>query len=412
LNFYYFQDKLSENLLLRLGICVGIVMMIQLCMAQPMLRCNSHSPANFEQEEIQTGYALGRNEIILPVVFHVVWSTPEENTPEEFITSQLQVLNDDFNRLNPDIINVPQRFQNDVSSIGIRFCLAQQDPDGNPHPGIIRVETDIPFIGGQKETESNLSLIKNSILGGSDAWDPERFLNVWIGARNDGIAGIATFPTAEEAGTPEDGIELDYTVVGIRNDDTAFNLGRTLTHEIGHYLNLEHPWGSTVSCFNEEGDFVDDTPDQGEVYFGCIENDRRSCGSVDMVNNYMNFLDDGCLWFFTNGQRDRMIDALFRLRFGLISSGICADSQPVPPRPLDVALLRQTPFGYQIDLSFLPQLNYRLELYDMSGRFIWTEDQNGLSTHIINLNSLSTGVYVVRYVADDIQQTTRIFIKN
>lgn len=386
-------------------------MMIQLCIAQPMSRCGSIAPVGIDQEVVHVGEAMTRNEIILPIVFHVVWSNPEENISEELLRSQLQVINDDFNRLNPDIINVPQRFQDDVSSIGIRFCLAQQDPEGNPHPGIIRVQTAVEFIGGQKEAESNISLIKNSSLGGSDAWDPERFLNVWIGARNDGIAGMATFPTAEEAGTSEDGIELDYTVVGIRNDNSAFNLGRTLTHEIGHYLNLEHPWGSTVSCFNE-GDFVEDTPDQGEVYFGCIEDDRRSCGSIDMVNNYMNFLDDGCLWFFTRGQRDRMIDALFRLRFGLISSGICADSQPVPPRPLDVALLRQTPFGYQIDLSFLPQLDYRLELYDMSGRFIWTEDQNGLSTHLINLSTISTGVYIVRFVTDDIQQTTRIFIKS
>ena len=258
--------------------------MIQLCIAQPMSRCGSIAPVGIDQEVVHVGEAMTRNEIILPIVFHVVWSNPEENISEELLRSQLQVINDDFNRLNPDIINVPQRFQDDVSSIGIRFCLAQQDPDGNPHPGIIRVQTAVEFIGGQKEAESNISLIKNSSLGGSDAWDPERFLNVWIGARNDGIAGMATFPTAEEAGTSEDGIELDYTVVGIRNDNSAFNLGRTLTHEIGHYLNLEHPWGSTVSCFNE-GDFVEDTPDQGEVYFGCIEDDRRSCGSIDMVNN-------------------------------------------------------------------------------------------------------------------------------
>ena len=395
----------------RLAICLGLVILTQLSLAQPIVRCGSHAPETIDEGARHADQAFTRNEIIIPIVFHVVWNSPEENIAEELLSSQLQVINDDFNRLNPDIINVPRRFQDDVSSIGIRFCLAQQDPNGNPHTGVIRVQTDVSSIGGQRESESNLSLIKNSSLGGSDAWDPERFLNVWIGARDDGIAGIATFPTALEAGTPEDGIELDYTVVGIRNDTSAFNLGRTLTHEIGHYLNLEHPWGSTVSCINGD-DFVDDTPDQGEIYFGCIVDERRSCGSVDMVNNFMNFLDDGCLWFFTNGQRDRMIDALFRLRFGLISSGICADTRPVPPRPLDIAVLRQIPFGYQIDLSFLPELDYRLELYDITGRLMWTENQNGLSTHLIDLTRFNTGVYVVRFVADDIEQAAKIFIRN
>ena len=383
----------------------------QLCLAQDMIRCGSQAPSTFEAHYTAPAQAMTRNEIAIPIVFHVVWNQLDENISEELITSQLQAINDDFNRLNPDIINVPNRFQDDVGNIGIRFCLAQQDPDGSLHPGIIRIQTDVASIGGKKEIESNLSLIKNTALGGSDAWDTERYLNVWIGARDDGIAGNATFPTGPEVGTPEDGIVIDYTAIGIRNDGTAFDLGRTLTHEIGHFLNLEHPWGSTVSCFND-GDFVEDTPDQGDIYFGCIDEQQRSCGSVDMVNNYMNFLDDACLWFFTNGQRDRMIDALFRFRFGLISSGICVDSRPVPPRPLDVALLRQTPFGYQIDLSFLPELDYQLELYDMAGRFLWTERQNGLSSHLIDVTSISTGVYIVRFVADDIQQATKIFIRN
>ncbi len=79
---------------------------------------------------------------------------------------------------------------------------------------------------------------------------------------------------------------------------------------------------------------VNDTPDQGELYFDCIKDERSSCGSIDMVNNFMGFVDDACLLFFTNVQRDRMIDALFKYRYRLISSGICNDSQPVPPQPL------------------------------------------------------------------------------
>ena len=160
--FFSIFKTTIEKLRLRLSICVGCIMMIQLCIAQPMSRCGSIAPVGIDQEVVHVGEAMTRNEIILPIVFHVVWSNPEENISEELLRSQLQVINDDFNRLNPDIINVPQRFQDDVSSIGIRFCLAQQDPEGNPHPGIIRAQTAVEFIGGQKEAESNICLLYTS----------------------------------------------------------------------------------------------------------------------------------------------------------------------------------------------------------------------------------------------------------
>ncbi len=369
--------------------------------------CGSMSPIDFSPTQLS---AYPRNDITIPVVFHILWHDIEENLPDELIFSQIQVLNDDFNGNNVDIINVPKEFQRDVGNVNISFCLAQEDPEGHPSNGINRIYSSTPAIGGIIGTESRKSHIKHSDLGGVDAWDTDRYLNVWVSARTDEIIGKATFPNDPEVPEGEDGIELDFKVVGSRPDsDYPFNLGRTLTHEIGHYLNLDHLWGKTISCFNE-GDMVDDTPRQGEAYFGCVMGSKSSCGSRDMVHNFMNFLDDECMWYFTQGQTDRMIDALFRYRYELISSGICSDATPIPPAPLEVALIRQTPFGVQINLSFLPEINYTLRLYDIQGRHIWTERQNALSVHLIDSKSYQSGVYILTMEYEGQSTAQKIYI--
>lgn len=362
--------------------------------AQDNRTCTSNPPLGFYNEQ-ENVYANKREELFIPIVFHVVYHNNEENISDDIIYSQLQTINDDYNSNNLDITNVPAVFQKDVGNVGIEFCLASEDPFGNPSTGIIRVNTPIDSIGGQISFENGLKKLKFTQLGGSDAWDTEKYLNVWISNRSDGIIGTATFPNDPDTTPGEDGIELDYRVVGNKPQfQSRFNIGRTLTHEIGHYLNLDHPWGKTVSCFNE-GDMVEDTPVQGEAYFGCSTSMQSSCGSRDMVHNFMGFMDDACLWYFTKGQANKMVNSIFKYRYGLLSSGICSDLQPIPDDPLEIATIRQVNFGLQINLGFMPQVGYRLDLYDISGRHIWTNDQNGLSIHLANLSSQNTGVYIL-----------------
>lgn len=373
------------------------------------LRCSSAPPPTFYDYHIYNT-AISRNEIVIPVVFHIIWSKSEENLSDEIILSQIQVLNEDFNRNNVDLINVPNTFQKYVGNPGISFCLATIDPTGRPMQGIVRTFTDIDKIGGQFEFESGRKLIKHNDLGGSSAWDTDRYLNIWVSSRQDGILGFSTFP--EEALLEgEDGIEIDFRAIGIKeNVNYNFNLGRTLTHEIGHYLNLDHLWGKTISC-NNEGDMVDDTPVQGEAYFGCPNEPQYSCDSRDMISNFMNFTDDKCLNFFTRGQSSRMLDALFRFRYRLISSGICSDENPLPDDPLKVAIIRQTRLGVQINLGFMPNVGYQLYLYDITGKLIWSEGQNSLSIHLINNSRpIPTGVYVVSMIYDGNKFARKVFI--
>lgn len=362
------------------------------------------------EEEVESPvYAYPREDVVIPVVFHVVWHNTSENISDKRIRKQLAVLNEDYNQNNADIVMVARRFQRDVGNSGIEFCLANRTPDGDPHKGIIRVKTEVEQIGGKFGSEGLRRRIKHDDLGGSSAWDTERYLNVWISARDDEILGVATFPN-ENIPDGEDGVEIDYrAITGNPDLSYPYRLGRTLTHEIGHYLNLQHLWGSELSCTNA-GDGVDDTPKQGKAYFGCPHGDHQSCGSHDMVSNFMNFSYDECMHFFTKGQVERMRDALFKYRYELISGEICNAGKPVPPDPLDLSVIRQSRLGLLINLSRVPQINYKINVYDMTGRLYWTANQTPLSIHLVDSQNWATGIYIVQLSAPNINVVRKILV--
>ena len=187
----------------------------------------------------QKVYGKSMNNVTIPVVVHVVYSNAQNNISDNRIFSQIQVLNEDFRRTNSDAINTPSQFQSVVADMSINFCLATKDPDGNPTNGIIRKYTN----------KSGFSLYDTTIhynaTGGSDAWDSDKYLNIWVCNINGGILGWAQFPYA---GTKEtDGVVINHDNFGINlNYSSAYNLGRTTTHEVGHWLNLFHVWGDNT----------------------------------------------------------------------------------------------------------------------------------------------------------------------
>ena len=244
--------------------------------------------------------------ITIPVVVHVVYRTSAENISLAQIQSQMQVLNDDFRRLNADRDNT----WGQAADSEIEFCLASVDPSGNSTDGIIRKATTVSSHG----TDNS---IKFDSQGGSDAWPAADYMNMWVGNVGGGILGYAQFPGGQAA---TDGVVMDYRYFGTTGTAQApFNLGRTATHEVGHYLNLRHIWGDG-GC--NASDFVDDTPNSDGPNYGCATG-NFACNSTDMVENYMDYSDDACMNLFTAGQKARMQAALNGPRASLLSSNGC-----------------------------------------------------------------------------------------
>ncbi len=267
-----------------------------------------------------------RATITIPVVFHVIYNREAQNIPDSIIHSQMEVLNEDFSGLNVDIANVPDYFSDAVGIANIEFCLASRDPNGNPSTGITRKETsrtNFPDLDPSDGFDSFTAMHFDK-SGGVDAWDTKQYLNIWVcnvGTTN--TLAWAYLPGADER---VDGIVCRYEYLGrpsLAGD--PYSLGRTLTHEVGHWLNLFHTFdndgGNTCSQ-----DFVEDTPSQRSSNFGCPNFPRSTCKNhSDMFMNYMDYTDDDCGIMFTKGQVKRMEAALSTTRKGILNSIGCTE---------------------------------------------------------------------------------------
>ncbi|KAA9030683.1 M43 family zinc metalloprotease [Niallia endozanthoxylica] len=244
--------------------------------------------------------AADRGIIRIPVVVHVVYNTPVQNVPDEQINSQMVVLNQDFRSLNADIVNVPGVFQDRIADARVEFTLATVDPQGNPTNGIVRVPTNVT------EFTIEADNVKFTVAGGSDAWPSDKYLNMWVCNLEGGLLGYAQFPGGP-ANT--DGVVIDFQAFGTTGTAAPpFHLGRTATHEVGHWLNLFHIWGDDGEACTGS-DLVDDTPNQAGPNFGCPTFPHITCSNGpngDMFMNYMDYGDDHCIIMFSKGQADRM----------------------------------------------------------------------------------------------------------
>ncbi|GAA4062565.1 M43 family zinc metalloprotease [Actinomadura miaoliensis] len=240
---------------------------------------------------------------VIPTVVHVVFQTPVQNIDDAQVRSQIDVLNRDFRKLNPDVANVPDAFKPLVGDAFIEFRLATRDPLDNPTNGITRTQTTVAAF----DTDDS---VKHAAQGGADAWPSDRYLNIWVCRLAGGLLGYAQFP-----GGPRDtdGVVITYTAFGTTGTAAPpFHLGRSATHEVGHWLNLFHIWGDDgTACTGS--DQVDDTPNQAGPNFGCPQFPHITCGNApsgDMFMNYMDYTDDACMFMFTKGQTVRMQAAL------------------------------------------------------------------------------------------------------
>jgi len=345
-------------------------------------------------------YTERRNTESICIVFHIIQTLDENRITDERIESQLERINNDFQRFDEDLSLIPELFQVDIGTTNFEFVLADTDPDGLPSTGIVRIETDLQNIGSLISQDGK-EVIKFSSLGGSDAWRPDSCINVWVGATTD-VFGI-TAPL-DLAGTDEDGIIIAPEAFGfIENPSSpSTNLGRTLTHELGHYFGLSHLWGSDIGC--DEGDGIEDTPQQDGPYINCPDFPQVSCGSADMHNNFMEFTDDECLLFFTRGQVQRMNLVLEEVRSGII----VASSDLSGGTGLSFEI-RQSDEGLDIVHENKASRFASISIYTTTGQLLLREQINSINVHRINTNNWPRAVYILS-IRDVDRRFTHTFI--
>nr|MBS0036617.1 T9SS type A sorting domain-containing protein [Saprospiraceae bacterium] len=342
-------------------------------------------------------HSIQRSILTIPVVVHVVYHTEEQNISDLQIYDQLEILNRSFNQKNLNLHSVPSHFRHLISDVNIEFCLAQKDPQGNKTNGINRIQTEVPEIGSTR-FEGNKVAVFFSDQGGRDLWNPKNYLNLWICDIGGNLAGSSTFPNM--APYPEaEGILLDYRYVGSIGkavESAPYDKGKTLVHEVGHYFNLFHPWGlGPGSCQND--DEVEDTPLQEKPYFRCQNEITQSCGSEDLIVNFMDYPEDKCLAMFTHGQKERMIGSIMLFREELISSDAC--NPMVGPEEQDISGLQIQYLNGAGQIAIFSQGGKRYELtaeiYDLLGKKLHTEKPVFYRSHLINSSRLSVGMYIV-----------------
>lgn len=290
----------------------------------------------FNQDYLQSAMATsaiapktsGVNEI--SVIFHVVHNpnNPAENVSNALIMQVFQDLTEDYQLLNANASNArtgaPYNFT--PADANINFCLATQDESGTPlaETGVVRVATTEAWYDSDNGEENKM---KSAATGGSEIWNRNNYLNIWIcdisNGAGSGTAGYAYRPTPTflpSAGI--DGIVLDYNL-GMNNENV-------LTHEVGHYLGLDHTWGGSGGCGSDDG-FADTPATDGPSfnYAGSCSGSQQTCaGTETQYENYMDYAN--CTVMFTQEQANYMLGILQGIRGSLLLSPGC-DPTNTPP---------------------------------------------------------------------------------
>jgi hypothetical protein len=348
---------------------------------------------------------------IIPVVFHVLYNTASENLSEELILDQLKDLNACFNRQNEDTINTRPIFLPVAGNARIRFVLASEDPDGNPTNGIIRKFTTRTTFYLQSQIQTiNSDFMKFDNTGGSNAWDTERYLNIWLcdlrsASSSNRLLGYAFPPVGaqnwDNSAYPSSrqGAVVDVQMIGKDNPQggprNVLTQEKTLVHEVGHFLGLRHTWGdgfASTGCFVDDG--IDDTPLQRVRSRGCIALQNTCAGDAfpDQIENYMDYSSAECSNLFTKQQV-----AMMRYNLENLRPNLAQKEYVFPPKP-DIAETTFFPVPFADKLSvFINDLdeedNYHVLLHDLHGRVVFESDLESQYINELTITGIAQGVY-------------------
>lgn len=336
--------------------------------------------------------------ITIPVVVHVLYKDANQNISDEQVLSQIEVLNKAFNLQHADTNRIPSYFRDIAASCRIEFCLAKVDPKGRATNGIVRKSTWVTMYGIDDR-------IKYSDQGGDDAWDSDKYLNIWVGNLAGAMVGYSS-----PIGGPKDkdGIAVKPTAFGTKGIASApYHLGKTVVHEVGHWLGLRHIWGD-ATCGD---DLVDDTPKQRTSNRGCPSGIKPGCDNSPYGENYQNYMDltsDDCMLMFTQGQMNRMRSSFASggPRYSILSSNGCTGTPTAAPietpeteKPV-VKLINVYPNPAQNVLVIDIKENTDLlgtdaQVLNQLGQPVRTFKLSQVKT-TVNISQLAGGMYVIR----------------
>lgn len=302
--------------------------------------------------------------LVIPVVVHIIHNDSDAvigqgtNLPDQTIFDQIEILNQDYRKkLGTRGFNTHP----DGVDTRIEYRLAQRDPQGNPTTGIVRVNS------GRNNLQPWNIFNENYQMKARSFWPSNHYLNIWVvnleqylGGGQFPISNLIGVPTGVPTDSLTDGVVISYQYFGLSGSLGApYNLGRTLTHELGHYLGLLHIWADVNDCINGT-DYCADTPEQDGFFYGCPTG-RNSCPNQrlgpDMVPNYLNYTDDRCMNIFTRCQSQRMRYVLrtsIRRKTLLNSPALLPLGDPID-RSLDQLVLYPNPSSSGVFTLKFPQ---------------------------------------------------------
>ncbi len=368
------------------------------CGTDSYLAWHMSQDANFQGNRPQpNGNGIqSRADVVLPLVFHFVLLDTNAFDFRLAMELQLEALNTYFNSRNPVIPNIGYNFNHLIDVPNIRFELACVDPDGNPTHGYTVHQCTTENIGSQLSIDGRWAIYYDQ-MDGTSVWSPNDYINVWVGDISPGVLGRSSLG-GMVGSAREDGIVLTPKVFDPFHSDPNSNVfsGKTFIHEMGHYLGLLHLWGSsfgTLSCLDDDN--LDDTPRQSELYFSCSPGEEYiSCETDDMVLNYMQYVSDEFLLYFTKDQVAYMHEVLNLFRPSLLES-----------RALECIPAEQTewnawydPLRQNIYFEFEPGQKEAIEysLFDFSGRLVQEVQLSDNFIGVIDATYLTAGMYVLR----------------
>lgn len=256
---------------------------------------NAKEPELYSKNEanaygvIKDSPLLAAGSVRIPTVFHVV--SKEQLSPtattrmNTMIAAQMKVLNDSYSGATAaDAANTP-----------FRFDLTKTTWTVNPVWNTV--------VPGKVERDMKAALHEGD----------SKTLNVYVADIGGGLLGWAYFPKGVNNNGRDyiDGVVmLDESMPG--GTAGKYSLGDTLTHEVGHWLMLEHTFAHGCSA---SGDYVADTPREAMPQFNCPTGaDTCTAPGLDPIHNFMDYTQDSCMNMFTRGQAERMSDAWLAFR--------------------------------------------------------------------------------------------------